>query len=130
MSAPNSAKEMWSESRPHSSPDPSCGREKTLAEAGRIHIPRKLFRPAESFFNRLDSARNTFELRPTDTATNRNPNPREKYGRAEGATLGLNSRQTQFPPRFSTLRVAPRLPIQKYESHQKIFHLYTQKHRY
>jgi hypothetical protein len=48
MSAPNPQKEMVERIRPHSSPDPSCGREKTLAEAGRIHIPGKLFRPAES----------------------------------------------------------------------------------
>ena len=59
-----------------------------------------------------DSIQNTFELCPVDTATNRNPNSRQKCGRAEGATLGLNFRQTQSPPRFSTLRVAPRLPIQ------------------
>ncbi len=68
-----------------------------------------------SSFGHLDFLRKTFELCPTDTATNRNPNPREKCGRAEGATLGLNSCQTQFPPRFSTLRVAPRLPIQNYD---------------
>ena len=45
------------------------------------------------------SIQNTFELRPVDTAKIQNP----------------NSRQTQSPPRFSTLRVAHRLPIQNYD---------------
>jgi hypothetical protein len=63
----------------------------------------------------LDFLRKTFELCPVDTAKIRVKHSRQKCGRAEGATLGLNSRQTQFPPRFSTLRVAHRLPIQNYD---------------
>ena len=55
------------------------------------------------------SIQNTFELRPVDTAKIQNPNSRQKCGRAEGATLGLNSRQTQSPPRFATLRVAQKV---------------------
>ena len=46
---------------------------------------------------------------PPVSAIFENPNSRQKCGRAEGATLGLNSRQTQSPPRFSTLRVAQKV---------------------
>ncbi|MEQ1500503.1 MAG: hypothetical protein ABL917_04010, partial [Parcubacteria group bacterium] len=60
----------------------------------------------------LDFARNTFELCPVDTTNFQNSNSRQKCSRAEGATLGLNSRQTQSPPRFSTRGKAHRLPIQ------------------
>jgi hypothetical protein len=59
-------------------------------------------------FNHLDLARSNFELCPTYTATKRNQYPREKMRRREAPMIGLNSRQTQTPPRFSTLRVAPR----------------------
>ena len=55
---------------------------------------------------------NKFEFCTIDTAKIQNPNSRKKYGRAEGATLGLNPRRIQNPKGFSTLRVAPRLPIQ------------------
>ena len=46
---PEFRKEMWSESRPHSSPDPSCGRN-TIAEAGRIQNPRKIVSPCRVLF--------------------------------------------------------------------------------
>ena len=42
--------------------------------------------------------------------THRNKS-KSKCGRAEGTTLGLNSRQTQSPPRFSTLRVAQKVRL-------------------
>ena len=38
------------------------------AEAGRIHSPRQIVSPCRVRFNRLDSARNTFELCPANTA--------------------------------------------------------------
>jgi len=79
------------------------------AEAGRIHSPRHIVSPCRVRFNRLDFARSNFELRPVDTAKIQNPNSRQKCGRAGGATLGLNSRQTQSPPGFSTLRVAQKV---------------------
>jgi len=66
-----------------------------------------------SGFGHLDSARKTFELRPVDTAKIRVKHSRQKMRRREAPMIGLNSRQTQTPPRFSTLRVAHRLPIQK-----------------
>ncbi len=68
LPAPNSAKEMLERIPPAFLPRPILRAGKTLAEVGRIHIPRKLFRPAEFFLNRLDFARNTFELCPADTA--------------------------------------------------------------
>ncbi len=65
--------------------------------------------------NPADFVRNTFELRPIHTAKIENRNWKPKWGRAAGATQ-THSRQ-KFPnlKGFSTLRVAPRLPIQFYE---------------
>ena len=88
------------------------------AEAGRIHSPRHIVSPCRvriSSFNHLDFARNSFELCPTNTARNRNQFLKPKWGRAEGATLMHSPRRIQNPKGFSTLRVAPRLPIQNYE---------------
>ena len=88
------------------------------AEAGRIHSPRQIVSPCLvriSSFNHLDFARNSFELRPIHTAKIRNQKKRTKRGRAEGATLMHSPRRIQNPKGFSTLRVAPRLPIQFYE---------------
>jgi len=56
--------------------------------------------------NPADFARNTFELRPIHTAKIENRNWKPKWGRAAGATLGLNPRRIQNPKGFSTLRVA------------------------
>jgi len=104
---------------------------KTKSRSPRGFLPRPLLRAGESItppplpqtycggvqfrFLRQDSARSSFELCPVNTAIFENPNSRQKCGRAEDATLGLNPRQTQSPPRFSTLRVAHRLPIQNYD---------------
>src|SRR3989344_9353017 len=62
----------------------------------------------EISFNHLDLARNSFELCPRYTARKRNQDSREKIRRREAPMIGLNSCQTQTPPRFSTLRVALR----------------------
>ncbi len=65
--------------------------------------------------NPADFSRNTFELRPIHTAKIENPNRKPKWGRAAGATQ-THSRQKFLNPKvFSTLLVAPRLPIQFYE---------------
>src|SRR3989338_4412116 len=48
------------------------------AEARRIHSPRRIVSPRLiriSIFNHLDSARNSFELCPTNTANNKNSTP-------------------------------------------------------
>jgi hypothetical protein len=58
---------------------------------------------------------NTFELCIIHTAKNRNQFLKPKWGRAEGATLMHSPRRIQNPKGFSTLRVAPRLPIQNYD---------------
>jgi hypothetical protein len=56
------------------SPKPACIPPQTppaggkSAEAGRIHIPRQIVSPCRVRFNHLDSARNSFELCPTNTA--------------------------------------------------------------
>ena len=88
------------------------------AEARRINSPRQIVSPCRVFFNsfnHLDFARNSFELCPTNTATNRNSNFRKKYGRHEVPSV-LNSPQKILNLKgFATLRVAPRLPIQNYE---------------
>jgi hypothetical protein len=85
------------------------------AEAGRIQNLRHIVSPCRvlfSSFNHLDFARNSFELCPTNTASNRNSNFRKKYGRHEVPSV-LNSPQKILNLQgFATLRVAPRLPIQ------------------
>ena len=58
---------------------------------------------------------NTFELCIIHTAKKRNRILEPKWGRAEGATLMHSPRRIQNPKGFSTLRVAPRLPIQNYD---------------
>ena len=84
----------------------------TLVERGRkIEIKKNVERAIS--FNHLDLDRNSFELCPTYTAKIRVKHSRQKMRRREAPMIGLNSRQTQTPPRFSTLRVALHLPIQK-----------------
>src|SRR3989338_5383997 len=85
------------------------------AEAGRIHSPRQIVSPCLVRFNRLDSARNSFELCPTNTAKNRNSNFRQKYGRREAPSVLHSPKKILNLQGFATLRVAPRLPIQFYE---------------
>ncbi|GEM_PF-1773994 len=82
------------------------------AEAGRIHSPRQIVSPCRVRFNRLDSARNTFELCPANTANSEFQFQNQKYGRREAPSV-LNSPQKILNLKgFATLRVAPRLPIQ------------------
>ncbi len=85
------------------------------AEAGRIQNPRKIVSPCRVriiSFNHLDFARNSFELCPTNTATNRNSNFRQKYGRREAPSVLNFPHKILIQQGFATLRVAPRLPIQ------------------
>ena len=85
------------------------------AEAGRIHSPRQIVSPCRvriSSFNYLDFARNSFELRPIHTAKIENRTWKPKWGRATGATQKHSRQKFPNPKGFSTLRVAPRLPIQ------------------
>ena len=85
------------------------------AEAGRIHSPRQIVSPCRVRFNRLDSARNSFELCPTNTAKIRNSNFCQKYGRREAPSVLHSPHKILILQGFATLRVAPRLPIQFYE---------------
>ena len=85
------------------------------AEAGRIHSPRQIVSPCRVRFNRLDSARNSFELCPINTAKIRNSNFRQKYGRREAPSVLHSPHKILILQGFATLRVAPRLPIQFYE---------------
>ena len=58
--------------------------------------PDKLFRPAESIFNHLDFARNSFELCPTNTAKIENRNRKPKYGRHFVPTIFLHPNPISF----------------------------------
>ena len=82
------------------------------AEAGRIHSPRQIVSPCRVHFNHLDSARNNFELCPTNTAKIRNSNFRQKYGRREAPSVLHSPHKILILQVFATLRVAPRLPMQ------------------
>jgi hypothetical protein len=88
------------------------------AEAGRILSPRQIVSPCRVLFisfNHLDFARNSFELCPTNTASNRNSNFRKKYGRHKVPSVLHSPKKILILKGFATLRVAPRLPIQNYE---------------
>ena len=65
--------------------------------------------------NPADFARNTFELRSIHTAKIGNRNQKPKWGRREAPTQTHSRQKFPNPKGFSTLRVAPRLPIQFYE---------------
>ena len=93
---------------PHQTP-PAGGKS---AEAGRIQNPRQIVSPCRVRFNHLDSARNSFELCPTNTAKIRNSNFRQKYGRREAPSVLHSPHKILILQGFATLRVAPRLPIQ------------------
>ena len=82
------------------------------AEAGRIRNPRQIVSPCRVHFNHLDSARNSFELCPRNTAKIRNSNFRQKYGRREAPSVLHSPHKILILQGFATLRVAPRLPIQ------------------
>ena len=85
------------------------------AEAGRIQNPRQIVSPCRVHFisfNRLDFARNSFELCPTNTAKIENRNRKPKWGRHEVPTQMYSPQKILNLKGFATLRVAPRLPIQ------------------
>ena len=82
------------------------------AEAGRIHSPRQIVSPCRVHFisfNHLDFARNSFELCPTNTATNRNSNFRKKYGRHEVPSVLNSPQKILILKGFATLRVAQKV---------------------
>ncbi|MCB9820781.1 hypothetical protein H6790_02430 [Candidatus Nomurabacteria bacterium] len=83
------------------------------AEAGRILSLRQIVSPCRVRINRLDFARNSFELCPINTAKIRNSNFRQKYGRREAPSVLHSPHKILILQGFATLRVAPRLPIQK-----------------
>src|SRR3990167_9397915 len=89
--------------------DEACRLERTI----QFRATTRSARAISSF--RQGSARNAVELCSIHTAKIRNQKKRTKRGRAEGATLMHSPRRIQNPKGFSTLRVAPRLPIQFYE---------------
>src|SRR3989338_3793012 len=96
-------------------PPPAGGKR---AEAGRIHSPRQIVSPCLvriSRFYRLDSARNSFELCPINTANFRKGFQNQKYGRREAPSVLHSPHKILILQGFATLRVAPRLPIQNYE---------------
>ncbi len=68
-----------------------------------------------AFSPNQDLTQNTFELCPINTAKIGNLHLNPKWGRAEGATLMHSPQKNLNLKRFSTLRVARRLPIQFYE---------------
>ena len=82
------------------------------AEAGRIRNPRQIVSPCRVHFisfNHLDFARNSFELCPTNTATNRNSNFRKKYGRHEVPSVLNSPQKILILKGFATLRVAQKV---------------------
>jgi len=66
------------------------------------------WRQAETHIIVLGFVQKKLEFQPKGTANSGLEHSREKMRRREAPMIGLNSRQTQTPPRFSTLRVAPR----------------------
>ncbi len=72
-------------------------------------------RSARAISRNQDYQQNTFELCLIHTARIRNSNFRQKYGRREAPSVLHSPQKTLNQKGFSTLRVAPRLPIQIYE---------------
>ncbi len=88
------------------------------AEVLRIRIPRKLFRKTESAFFRFprqDCFQKRFEFCTMNTAIFRKGFLNQKYGRREAPSVLNSPQKVLIPKGFSTLHVAPRLPIQIYE---------------
>src|SRR3989344_290987 len=69
--------------------------------------------PSPFRFLLRDFPQNTFELCLTNTANFGNSFLKQKWGRAKGATLMHSPHKILILQGFATLRVAPRLPIQK-----------------
>ena len=79
------------------------------AEAGRILSPRQIVSPCRVHFNRLDFARNSFELCPTNTAKILNSNFPKKYGRREAPSVLHSPHKILILQGFATLRVAQKV---------------------
>src|SRR3989344_5927402 len=104
---------------------------KTKSRSPRGFLPRPLLRAGESItppplpqiycggvqfrFLRQDWFQKRFEFCTMNTANFRKGFLNVKWGRREAPTLMYSPRRIQNPKGFSTLRVAPRLPIQFYE---------------
>ena len=104
---------------------------KSKSRSPRGFLPRPLLRAGESItppplpqtycggvpfrFLRQDWFQKRFEFCTMNTAIFQNLKKRTNRGRREAPTLMYSPRRILNPKGFSTLRVAPRLPIQKYE---------------
>ena len=60
----------------------------------------------------------------------RNSKLEKKDGRREAPSVLYSPHEIPNLKGFATRSGAPRLPMQSYESHQKILYLYTKKYRY
>ena len=108
-----------------SSPDPSSSacdiriQKKRISRSFAESFPQKIvsakLRPLCFRFPRRDCFQKRFEFCTMNTANFRKGFPNAKWGRREAPTLMNFPRRIQNPKGFSTLRVAPRLPIQIYE---------------
>ena len=108
-----------------SSPDPSSSacdiriQKKGISRSFAESFPQKIvsakLRPHCFRFLRQDWFQKRFEFCTMNTAIFRKGFPNAKWGRREAPTLMNSPRRIQNPKGFSTLRVAPRLPIQFYE---------------
>ena len=76
---------------------------------------RATTRSARAISRHQDCFQKRFEFCTMNTAIFRKGFPNAKWGRREAPTLMNFPRRIQNPKGFSTLRVAPRLPIQKYD---------------
>ena len=97
------------ETRPHSSPDPSCGREKSRGRANPFPQTNCFALPSPFRFLLRDFQQNTFELCPTNTARIRNSNFPKKYGRREAPSVLYSPHKILILKGFATLRVAQKV---------------------
>ena len=108
-----------------SSPDPSSSacdiriQKKRISRSFAESFPQKIvsakLRPHCFRFLHQDCFQKRFEFCTMNTAIFRKGFPNAKWGRREAPTLMNSPRRIQNPKGFSTLRVAPRLPIQNYD---------------
>ncbi|HUC88975.1 MAG TPA: hypothetical protein VMR49_03005, partial [Candidatus Paceibacterota bacterium] len=91
------------------------GISRSFAESFPQKIVSAKLRPLCFRFLRQDSFQKRFEFCPMNTAIFRKGFLNAKWGRREAPTLMHSPRRIQNPKGFSTLRVAPRLPIQNYD---------------
>ncbi len=108
-----------------SSPDPSSSacdiriQKKRISRSFAESFPQKIvsakLRPHCFRFLHQDCFQKRFEFCTMNTAIFQKGFPNAKWGRREAPTLMNSPRRIQNPKGFSTLRVAPRLPIQNYD---------------